>query len=71
MDNADIANDIMLERMERQLAARKPARVPVPAEECEGCGEPIPFERVQALAKLPCLRCVDCQQLHEKRGARG
>lgn len=69
-DNADRANDLVLERLDRSLAARvhvQPGRV---LEECEECGDPIPFERVQALAKMECLRCVECQGFHERR-ARG
>lgn len=67
-DAADIANDLMQLRIDQQLAARERVRQCPVAEECEDCGDPIPFERVQALAKLPCLRCVECQALHERRG---
>lgn len=67
-DIADIANDRMLIELDRQLAARELARQCPVAEECEVCGITIPFERVQALAKLPCLRCVDCQAYLESKG---
>lgn len=67
-DIADIANDRMQIELDRQLAAREQARQCPVAEECEECGITIPFERVQALAKLPCLRCVDCQAYLESKG---
>ncbi|WP_312247317.1 TraR/DksA C4-type zinc finger protein [Stutzerimonas nitrititolerans] len=66
-DNADRANDLVLERLDRTLAARVPAQPGRVLEECEECGDPIPFERVQALAKMECLRCVECQGYHERR----
>lgn len=69
-DIADIANDRMLQELDQRLAARGLARPRYVAEECEECGDPIPFERVQALAKMDCLRCVDCQQIFERRGGR-
>lgn len=69
-DIADIANDRMLLELDQRLAARGLVRPRHVAEECEECGDPIPFERVQALAKMDCLRCVDCQGLHERRGVR-
>lgn len=31
---------------------------------CTDCGEPIPEARRQAVSG--CLRCIDCQELHEK-----
>lgn len=69
MDNVDFANDLVLERMERQLAARQPAQ-PVLADDCQGCGELIPLRRRQALATRGCVRCFECQQIHEQRGGR-
>ncbi|MGN0924715.1 TraR/DksA C4-type zinc finger protein [Ectopseudomonas mendocina] len=65
---ADVANDQMQIELDRQLEARQLARPCPVTEECEDCGDPIPFERVQALAKLPCLRCVDCQAYLESKG---
>lgn len=67
-DAVDIANDRMLDEMDRRLANHALARQCPVAEECEDCGDPIPFEHVQALAKLPCLRCVECQGYHERKG---
>ncbi|MDG9925452.1 MULTISPECIES: TraR/DksA C4-type zinc finger protein [unclassified Pseudomonas] len=70
-DNADIANDLMLERIEQQLAARQPAQGGASAEDCEGCGVAIPPARLQAMAGRGCLRCIECQQDHERKGGRG
>lgn len=69
-DIADIANDRMLLELDQRLAARGLTRPRYVAEECEECGEPIPFERVQALAKMDCLRCVECQGVYERHGVR-
>lgn len=69
-DIADIANDNARLFLDAQLAARKPASPGRVLEECEECGDPIPFQRVQALAMSECLRCVECQTFHEKRGVR-
>nr|WP_244158254.1 TraR/DksA C4-type zinc finger protein [Pseudomonas flavescens] len=55
-------------RLDHQLASLRLARQCPVAEACEECGDVIPVERVQALAKMPCLRCVECQDLHERRG---
>lgn len=67
-DIADIANDRMQQDLDLRLANLRLARHCPVAEECEDCGDPIPFARVQALAKMPCLRCVECQGFHEQRG---
>lgn len=67
-DIADIANDRMQLELDQRLANLRHARACPVAEECEDCGDPIPFQRVQALAKMPCLRCVECQSFHERRG---
>lgn len=67
-DIADIANDRIQIELDQRLAVHGLTRPRQVAEECEECGDPIPFERVQALAKLDCLRCVECQGFHERRG---
>ncbi|MER0040587.1 TraR/DksA C4-type zinc finger protein [Pseudomonas sp. MGal98] len=67
-DIADIANDRMQQELDHRLAQYRQAQPCPVSEECEECGDPIPFERVQALAKMPCLRCVECQGFHERRG---
>lgn len=69
-DNADIANDLMLERIEQQLAARQPAQGGASSEECGDCGEVIPPARRLAMAGRGCLRCVECQAFRESRGGR-
>lgn len=65
-DLADRANDLVLERIEQTLAARKPASLRVTAE-CEGCGAPIPPERLQAMKGRGCTMCVPCQSYYERR----
>lgn len=66
-DLADVANDRILLELDQRLAVRRSALPGRVEEECEECAVVIPFERVQALAKLECLRCVDCQRVHEQR----
>ncbi|WP_417797135.1 TraR/DksA C4-type zinc finger protein [Stutzerimonas nitrititolerans] len=65
-DRADIANDLVLERIEQTLLARKPASLRV-TDDCEGCGEPIPSERLQAMKGRSCTMCVPCQARYERR----
>jgi phage/conjugal plasmid C-4 type zinc finger TraR family protein len=67
MDNADFANDLVLERMERQLAARRPALVGPSAFECEECGEPIPEARREAVPG--CFHCIECATLADQLDA--
>lgn len=69
MDSADIANDLMQERIDRLLAARVPARGGVSALECAGCGDEIPEAR--RLAVPGCEHCIECQTLSDRRAARG
>lgn len=63
-DAADVANDLMQERIDQLLAAR-PARGGVSALECDSCGEDIPAAR--RLAVPGCCRCAECQGLAERR----
>lgn len=65
-DNADVANDLMLERMEQALAARKSIvrRLVV---DCEDCGVQIPPARLQAMQGRGCTLCIECQRYHERR----
>ncbi len=65
-DLADRASDLVLERVELALAARKPASLRVTAN-CEDCGEPIPAERLQAMKGRGCTMCMPCQALSERR----
>lgn len=65
-DLADIANDRIQQELDQRLAAHGLTRQRQVSEECEYCGITIPFARVQALAKMDCLRCVDCQGFHER-----
>lgn len=65
-DAADVGNDLMQERLDQILAARKPAFVGVSALECATCGDDIPEAR--RLAVPGCCRCAECQGLAERRG---
>ena len=64
-DAADVANDLMQERLDQLLAAR-PARSGVSALECDSCGEDILEAR--RLAAPGCCRCAFCQDRFERRG---
>lgn len=67
-DIADFANDLVQERIDQALAARKPAVVGASFEFCVDCDVPIPQAR--RLAVRGCMRCAECQGLMEKQGAR-
>lgn len=71
-DIADFANDLVLDRVDQALAARrnaaKPALVAHSFLFCEGCEEPIPEAR--RLAQPGCTQCVDCLAIEESREAR-
>lgn len=67
-DIADVANDLMQERIDHALAARKPAAVSASFEFCVDCDEAIPQAR--RLAARGCMRCAGCQQALEQKGAR-
>lgn len=64
-DNADIANDLMQERLDRILKNRAPSPVGVSASECEECGDDIPAARQQALPGV--TTCVFCAQLNDDK----
>jgi phage/conjugal plasmid C-4 type zinc finger TraR family protein len=71
-DIADFANDLVQERLDQALAARRNAAKPALAAHsflfCEGCDEPIPEAR--RLAQPGCTQCVDCLAIKESREAR-
>lgn len=71
-DIADFANDLVQERIDQALAARRLAAKPALAAHsflyCEACDEPIPEAR--RLAQPGCSQCVECLALEEVRGAR-
>ena len=71
-DIADFANDLVLERVDQALAARRIAAKPALAAHsfqfCEECDEPIPEAR--RVAAPGCTHCVDCLSLVELKGAR-
>ncbi|MBA2923614.1 TraR/DksA family transcriptional regulator [Pseudomonas sp. P7] len=70
-DIADFANDLVQERLDQALAARR-ANKPVAAAHsfmlCEVCDTPIPEGR--RLALPGCTHCVTCQEIDEIMVAR-
>ena len=67
-DIADFANDLVQERIDLALAARKAQPVFESYEFCEDCDMSIPLAR--RLAVTCCTRCAGCQQLNEEIGTR-
>lgn len=70
-DIADFANDLVQERLDQALAARRAAKPDLVAHSfliCESCEDPIPEPR--RLALPGCTQCVTCQSLDETREAR-
>ncbi|WFF40412.1 TraR/DksA family transcriptional regulator [Salinicola endophyticus] len=66
-DRADIANELIDERMAQALAARQgPRRHTLPvSDECADCGETIPAARRERMPYA--TRCVACQTRREGR----
>lgn len=69
-DIADVSNDNIQKDLDRRLFALQLARPGRIVDECEECGDSIPLGRVEALKKLECVRCFDCQQVREQKEAR-
>jgi len=67
-DIADFANDLVQERIDLALAARKAQPVFEAYEFCADCNTAIPLAR--RLAVTNCTRCAACQQLNEQVGTR-
>ncbi|MCH4873038.1 MULTISPECIES: TraR/DksA family transcriptional regulator [Pseudomonas] len=67
-DIADFANDLVQERIDQALAARKALPVFESFEFCVDCDSTIPMAR--RLAVTSCTRCAACQQLNEQVGTR-
>ena len=67
-DLIDDANEHAEHLLQQALAQhqRRAGSQATSAEWCEGCGEAIPLAR--RVAVPGCQRCVDCQQLRERRG---
>ena len=72
VDIVDFANDLVQERIDQALAARRLAAKPALAAHsflfCETCDGPIPEAR--RLAQPGCTHCVDCLSLAEMKGTR-
>jgi phage/conjugal plasmid C-4 type zinc finger TraR family protein len=60
-DNADIANDLMQERLDQLLQNRSKPSAAISATECEECFASIPEDRRIALPGIQ--TCVECAQL--------
>ena len=67
-DIADFANDLVQERIDQALAARKALPVFASFEFCVDCDSTIPLARRMAVTS--CTRCAACQQLNEQVGTR-
>ncbi|AVB14235.1 MULTISPECIES: TraR/DksA family transcriptional regulator [Pseudomonas syringae group] len=70
-DIADFANDLVQERIDQALAARRAAKLVTTLHSflfCETCEEAIPDARRSALPG--CTQCLTCQSLLELREAR-
>ncbi|WP_353231591.1 TraR/DksA C4-type zinc finger protein [Pseudomonas helleri] len=67
-DDVDFANDLVQERLDLALAARKARPVFASYEFCVDCDSTIPMAR--RLAVTSCTRCAACQQLNEQVGTR-
>ena len=67
-DMADFANDLVQERIDLALKARKAKMVFASYEVCMDCGMTIPLARREGVDN--CTRCRECQELSEKVGAR-
>ncbi len=67
-DDVDFANDLVQERLDLALAARKARPVFASYEFCVDCDSSIPLAR--RLAVTSCTRCAACQQLNEQVGTR-
>jgi hypothetical protein len=61
-DDADRANQLMEEDLERRIAAARSPRS-LYALECDMCAEPLTVHR------RPMGRCIDCQREHERMTA--
>ncbi|WP_081009836.1 TraR/DksA C4-type zinc finger protein [Pseudomonas asplenii] len=70
-DEADFANDLVQERLDRALASRRANASAVAVHSfmfCESCDDPIPEAR--RLAIRGCTLCVTCQGINELNEAR-
>ena len=67
-DCVDFANDLVQERLDAALAARKVRPVFESYAFCMDCNVSIPLAR--RLAVTNCTRCTQCEQLNEEIGTR-
>ncbi|MFL1478297.1 TraR/DksA C4-type zinc finger protein [Pseudomonas grimontii] len=69
-DNADVADDVIAHNLALAMSARPTANPGQCALECVVCGEVIPEARRLAMLDRGCSRCIDCQELADRRGVR-
>ncbi|MFT2186345.1 TraR/DksA C4-type zinc finger protein [Pseudomonas putida] len=62
-----MANDVVQRRLEEALAARVETPVRESRLDCIDCDDPIP--ELRRVAARGCVRCGECQTLHEDRRA--
>lgn len=67
-DNADFANDLVQEGIDRILAARAAVVIGHSFLFCEGCDDAIPQARREAAPG--CTHCTPCQTFNEMKEAR-
>lgn len=64
-DKADIAGELLEQRMEHALAHRRLPDAPAANDECEECGDEIPAARRQAAPWA--TTCIACQEINERK----
>ena len=69
-DYADVADKAIAHNLAMAMAARPAANPGQCTLECVTCDEPIPEARRLALLDRGCTRCIECQELADKRGGR-
>jgi phage/conjugal plasmid C-4 type zinc finger TraR family protein len=70
MDQADIADQVITEHLERAIAAARGIRTENQLSQqrfiyCSDCGDEIPEKRREILPG--CKRCISCEEDHESR----
>ena len=65
MDEADRAAELIEATTANALARIQAAQQQAGQAECADCGEPIPASR--RAANPAAIRCIDCQEIYERR----
>ena len=69
MDQADMAEKLITDNLERAIAAARGITIntrasKTPVKKCVECNDLIPVKRRRAISG--CIRCVDCEEDHER-----